>query len=61
MSEDKPKKDEPKQKNTDHKSRIHTTENPFTLYIDDTPENIARILMTAPPKKPDEWDYLKRD
>ncbi len=54
-------KSDPKTKQDHHKSRIHTTENPFTLYIDDTPENIARVLMTAPPKKAGEWDYLKRD
>ena len=27
--------------------------------IPDTPENIARALLTTPPKKADEWDYLK--
>ncbi len=27
--------------------------------IPDTPENIARALLTTPPKKEDEWDYLK--
>lgn len=54
--QDKPKRDKPPK----HESRIHVTENPFTLHIDDTPENIARILMTAPPKKADEWDYLRK-
>ena len=28
--------------------------------IPDTPENIARALLTTPPKKRDEWDYLKK-
>ena len=27
--------------------------------IPDTPENIARALLTTPPKGEDEWDYLK--
>ena len=27
--------------------------------IPDTPENIARALLTTPPKKEDEWDYIK--
>ena len=27
--------------------------------IPDTPENIARALLTTPPKKREEWDYLK--
>ena len=27
--------------------------------IPDTPENIARALLTTPPKKEAEWDYLK--
>ena len=27
--------------------------------IPDTPENIAWALLTTPPKKEDEWDYLK--
>ena len=27
--------------------------------IPDTPENIARALLTTTPKGEDEWDYLK--
>ena len=27
--------------------------------IADTPENIARALLTTPPKKDGDWDYLK--
>ena len=27
--------------------------------IPDTPENIARALLTTPPKKGGDWDYLK--
>ena len=34
-------------------------EKPMPEPIPDTPENIARALLTTPPKKEDEWDYLK--
>ena len=27
--------------------------------IPDIPENIARALVGTPPKREDEWDYLK--
>ena len=27
--------------------------------IPDTPENVARVLMTTKPKRHDEWEYLK--
>ena len=27
--------------------------------IPDTPENIMRSILNTPPKKRDEWDYLK--
>ncbi len=27
--------------------------------IPDTPEAVARALMTSPPRKPGEWEYLK--
>ena len=27
--------------------------------IPDTPENIARAIVTTPPKKRDEWRFLK--
>ena len=29
------------------------------LKIDDTPLNVARILMTTPPPNESEWQYLK--
>ena len=29
--------------------------------IPDTPENIAKALLTTPPKKQSEWDYLKKN
>ena len=28
--------------------------------IPDTPENVARALLSAPPKKPAEWNYLRK-
>ena len=27
--------------------------------IPDTPENVAKALLTTPPKKEDEWEYKK--
>ena len=27
--------------------------------IPDTPKNIAKALLSTPPKKADEWEYLK--
>lgn len=28
-------------------------------HIQDTPENVARAILSTPPKKQDEWRYLK--
>ena len=28
--------------------------------IPDTPENVARALLNTPPKRPAEWDYLRK-
>ena len=28
--------------------------------IPDTPENVARALLNAPPKKPAEWEHLRK-
>ena len=28
--------------------------------IPDTPENIMRAVFDTPPKKPDEWEYMKQ-
>ena len=33
--------------------------NPMPDRIPDTPENIARAVLNTPPKKADEWRYLK--
>ena len=41
------------------KQRGRPVEKPMPEPIPDTPENIARALLTTPPKKEDEWDYLK--
>ena len=32
---------------------------PMPEQIPDTPENVALALMTSPPRRPDEWEYLK--
>ena len=33
---------------------------PMPEPIPDTPENVARALMSSPPRKPDEWDYVRQ-
>ncbi len=30
------------------------------VQIPDTPENVARALLSAPPKKPAEWEHLRK-
>ena len=39
--------------------RGRPVKNTMPELIPDTPENIARALLTTPPKKEDEWGYLK--
>ena len=39
--------------------RGRPVKNTMPELIPDTPENIARALLTTPPKGEDEWDYLK--
>ena len=34
---------------------------PMPEQIPDTPENVARALMTSPPRQPDEWEYRRAD
>ena len=34
--------------------------NEWPEQIPDTPENVARAILTTPPKKDDEWEYMKR-
>ncbi len=42
---DKPKLDKTESKKGRPESRVHVTERPFTLHIDDTPDNVARDLF----------------
>ena len=39
--------------------RGRPVEKPMPEPIPDTAENIARALLTTPPKDEDDWDYLK--
>ena len=39
--------------------RGRPVEKPMPEPIPDTPENIARALLTTPPKSEKDWDYLK--
>ncbi|MCY4393605.1 MAG: hypothetical protein OXC10_00500 [Rhodospirillaceae bacterium] len=48
MSDDTPKR-----------QRGRPVERPMPDPIPDTPENIMRALLETPPKRDDEWDYLK--
>ena len=32
---------------------------PMPELIPDTPENVARAILSTPPKKADEWEYLR--
>lgn len=47
------KKERPK------KSRGRPRTHPMPDPIPDTPENVARILMTTSPKREGEWQYLR--
>ena len=29
--------------------------------IPDTPENVAKAILNTPPKKREEWDFIKED
>ena len=44
---------------TDKRQRGRPVEKPMPAPISDTPENVARALVTAPPKDDGDWDYLK--
>ena len=39
--------------------RGRPVEKPTPALIPDTPENVARALLTTPPKDDGDWDYLK--
>ena len=51
-SEDKPKR----LRGRPRSSRIHDMPD----QIPDTPENVALAVLTTPPKREEDWDYLKR-
>ena len=42
------------------RKRGRPVEKPEPDPIPDSPENVLRSLVTAPPRREDEWDYLKR-
>lgn len=41
------------------RKRGRPVEKPMPAPIPDTPENVARALLTTPPKDEGDWDYLK--
>ena len=47
-------------KTTKKRARGRPPVNEWPEQIPDTPENIARAILNTPPKKNDEWDYMKR-
>ena len=44
---------------TDKRQRGRPVEKPMPEPIPDTPENVARALVSTPPKDDGDWDYLK--
>ena len=46
---------------TKPRGRGRPVEKPMPELIPDTPENVARALLTTPPKADEDWDYLKDD
>ena len=36
------------------------TKRAMPAQIPDTPENVARALLNTPPKKPAEWEHLRK-
>ena len=45
---------------TTKRTRGRPPVNEWPEQIPDTPENIARAILNTPPKKKNEWDYMKR-
>ena len=45
---------------TETRKRGRPVEKPEPDPIPDSPENVLRALMTAPPRREDEWDYLRQ-
>ena len=33
---------------------------PMPSQIPDTPENVARAVLSTPPKKRDEWEFMRK-
>ena len=48
------------QENSKKRQRGRPRTHPMPDPIPDTPDNVARTLMTTKPKREDEWEYLKR-
>jgi len=48
-----------KKNRTPQRPRGHPRIHPMPDHIPDSPQNVARILMTTPPLKESEWQYLK--
>ena len=46
---------------TDDPKRGRPQEREWPEPIDDTPENIARAVLSTPPKKSEEWRHLADD
>ena len=46
---------------TETRKRGRPVEKPMPEPIPDTPENIMQAILTTPPKRDDEWEYLKRE
>lgn len=44
---------------SDESKRGRPVEREWPEPIPDTPENIAKAVLSTPPKKPDEWRYLQ--
>ena len=45
---------------TEKRPRGRPIEKEWPEPIPDTPENIMRALLATPPKREEEWEYLKR-
>ena len=49
----------PKQENQPPKPRGRPATKPIPEPIPDTPENVMKALVSAPPRAKNDWDYLK--
>ncbi len=55
------RKTEGKKTKRDKRVRGRPVEKEWPDQIPDSPENIARAILNTPPKKDDEWEYMKRE